>query len=52
MPASRQWPCKVLFIRTNATTNGVPLYRATLDRLDPCVVGEEHAEDGDTLVIV
>ena len=39
-------------VKVGERANGRPEDGAGLDRLDPHGVGEEHAEDGDTLVIV
>ena len=39
-------------VKVGERANGRPEDGAGLDRLDPHGIGEEHAEDGDTLVIV
>ena len=39
-------------VKVGQSTHGGPIDHAGLDALDPEVVGEEHAEDGDALVVV
>ena len=39
-------------VKVSKRANGSPEYRTRLDGLDPHGIGEEHAEDGNSLIVI